>query len=49
MFQDNNLESMQERMNFEKARIAEVNHQIKTLVESSEKVQIESFVELEAF
>jgi hypothetical protein len=29
---------MQERMNFEKARISEVNHQIKTLVESSEKV-----------
>ncbi|XP_052093091.1 uncharacterized protein LOC127729357 [Mytilus californianus] len=34
---DYNLEAMQERMNFEKARIAEVNHQIKTLVDSSEK------------
>ncbi|OWF42656.1 suppressor APC domain-containing protein 2-like [Mizuhopecten yessoensis] len=36
-YNDNNLESHQERMNFQQARVSEVNQQLKTLIESSEK------------
>ncbi|XP_060069771.1 suppressor APC domain-containing protein 2-like [Ylistrum balloti] len=36
-YNDNNLEANQERMNFQQARISEVNQQVKTLMESSEK------------
>ncbi|XP_033731990.1 suppressor APC domain-containing protein 2-like [Pecten maximus] len=36
-YNDNNLEANQERMNFQQARVSEVNQQLKTLIESSEK------------
>ncbi|KAJ8300725.1 hypothetical protein KUTeg_022244 [Tegillarca granosa] len=36
-YNDSNLESYQERMNFQKARVNEVNQQLKTLMESTEK------------
>ena len=38
VWQDNSLEAHQERMNFQRARISEVNMQLRTLVDSSEKV-----------
>ena len=38
ILQDNSLEAHQERMNFQRARITEVNMQLRTLVDSSEKV-----------
>ncbi|KAK7505066.1 hypothetical protein BaRGS_00003636, partial [Batillaria attramentaria] len=36
-YNDNSLEAHQERMNFQRARITEVNMQLRTLVDSSEK------------
>lgn len=36
-FNDSSLEASQERMNFQKTRIGEVNQQLKTLIESSER------------
>lgn len=36
--QDYSVEAHQERMNFQRARIAKVNQHLHTLVESSEKV-----------
>lgn len=36
-FNDSSLEASQERMNFQKTRISEVNQQLKTLIESSER------------
>ncbi|KAL8600250.1 hypothetical protein ACOMHN_040711 [Nucella lapillus] len=36
-YNDNSLEAHQERMNFQRARISEVNMQLQTLVDSSEK------------
>jgi hypothetical protein len=37
VYNDNSVEAHQERMNFQRARIAEINQHLETLVESSEK------------